>query len=167
MARKPSLLAAQVAAAERMVKVARDARELRQAQAVLLPAQHGLSLEETGRVTGRSKATVARMLAESRRQVEEGGRPRPQWGGRRRQNMSPAEEQAFLAPFFAEAERGGILVVTPIKVAYEKAVGRGVPDSTVYRLLARHGWRKLAPRPRHPKANPEQQEVWKKKLRKQ
>ena len=166
MARKPSILAAQVAAAEEAVKTTRDARELRQAQAVLLPVHHGLSLAETGRIIGRSKATVGRMLAESRRQVEESDRPRPQWGGRRRQNMSPEEENAFLAPFFSEAERGGILVVAPIKAAYEKAVGRRVPDSTVYRLLARHGWRKLAPRPRHPKGDPEQQEAWKKNFRK-
>ena len=166
MARKPRILAAQVSAADQVVRVTRDARELRQAQAVLLPARHGLSLEETGQVTGRSKATVARMLAESKRQVEEKDRARPQWGGRHRQNMRPEEEAAFLAPVLADAERGGILVVAPIKAAYEKAVGRSVPDSTVYRLLARHGWRKLAPRPRHPKGNPEKREAWEKSSRK-
>ena len=166
MARKPRILAAQVAAAEQVVKVTRDAQELRQAQAVLLPVRHGLSLEETGRVTGRSKATVTRMLAESRRRIEEPSRPRPRWGGRRRQNMNPEQERSFLEPFLSTAERGGILVVAPIKAAYEKAVGRGVPDSTVYRLLARHGWRKLAPRPRHPKGEPEKREAWKKNSRK-
>jgi transposase len=160
--RKPRILAAQVAVAEEVVKTTRDARELRQAQAVLLPVRHGLSLEETGGVIGRSKATVARMLVESRRQVEEADRPRPQWGGRRRQNMSPEEEKAFLAPFFSQAERGGMLVVAPIKAAYEKALGRSVPESTVYRFLARHDWRKLAPRPRHPKGSPERREAWKK-----
>jgi hypothetical protein len=34
--------------------------------------------------------------------------------------------------------------------------------STIYRLLDRHGWRKLVPRPRHPKANPEEQAIFKK-----
>jgi hypothetical protein len=34
--------------------------------------------------------------------------------------------------------------------------------SSIYRLLERHGWRKLVPRPRHPKANPEAQAVFKK-----
>lgn len=163
MARKPRILAAQVAAAEQAVKMTGDTRELRQSQAVLLSAHHGLLLEETARIIGRSKATVGRMLAESRRRIEEADRPRPQWGGRRRENMSVEEEAAFLAPFVSEAERGGVLVVAPIKAAYERAIGRGVPDSTVYRLLARHGWRKLAPRPRHPKSDPETQEAWKKK----
>lgn len=106
------------------------------------------------------------MLAESRSHAGEVDRPRPRWGGRRRQNMSPEEEQAFLAPFFSEAERGGVLVVAPIKAAYEKAIARSVPDSTVYRLLARHGWRKLAPRPQHPKGDPERREAWKKKSQK-
>jgi hypothetical protein len=32
----------------------------------------------------------------------------------------------------------------------------------VYRLLARHGWRKVAPDTRHPKSDPAEQERWKK-----
>ncbi len=34
--------------------------------------------------------------------------------------------------------------------------------SVVYRLLARHGWRKVAPDTRHPKSDPLTQEQWKK-----
>jgi hypothetical protein len=40
-----------------------------------------------------------------------------------------------------------------------------VHQSTVYRRLPRHGWRKLLPRPRHPQADPEEQERFKKTLR--
>jgi transposase len=76
--------------------------------------------------------------------------------------MTPDEEKIFLAPFFEQAKAGGILVATPIKAAYERAIGRSVPHSTVYRLLARHGWRKIAPGKRHPKRNPDAQEEWKK-----
>ncbi len=167
MARKPIIIAEQVTAAEQVVKMTGDARELRQALAVLLPTHHGLSLEDTGKIIGRSKATVGRMLSESKRRVEEPERPRPRWGGRRRQNMSVEEEEAFLAPFVSEAERGGVLVVAPIKAAYQQTLGRGVPDSTVYRLLARHGWRKPAPRhaPGIPKATPRSRKPGKKTLR--
>ena len=35
----------------------------------------------------------------------------------------------------------------------------------VYRLLRRHQWRKLGPRPRHVKADPEAQEAFKKNSR--
>jgi hypothetical protein len=46
--------------------------------------------------------------------------------------------------------------------AFEQRVGRPVDDSTIYRLLYRHGWRKLMPRPRHPKSDLETQEQFKK-----
>ena len=54
------------------------------------------------------------------------------------------------------------MVVNEVKAAYEEAVGRKVPNPTVYRMLARHGWRKVAPRPRQPKADPEKMEAFKK-----
>lgn len=162
MARKPKQASSAVAAAEQAVRQAQDGRALREAQAVLLPALHGLSLEDTGRLIGRSRATVVRLRSRFKRGVEQPEEPAGQWGGRRRQNMTPEEEAAFLAPFFEQAKTGGILVVAPIKAAYEEALGRKVPDSTVYRLLARHGWRKIAPRPRHPKGDPQAQQAWKK-----
>lgn len=162
MARKPKGTAALVDAAEEAVKRASGARDLREAQAVLLPALHGLSLEQTGRLMGRSRATVVRLRGRFKRGVEQPEEPGRQWGGRRRQNMTLEEERAFLAPFFDQAKEGGILVVAPIKAAYEEALGRKVPDSTVYRLLARHRWRKIAPRPCHPKGDPQAQEAWKK-----
>jgi hypothetical protein len=41
------------------------------------------------------------------------------------------------------------------------------PDtSAYYRLLARHGWRKVTPDTRHPKSKPEVQEEWEKNSRK-
>lgn len=49
-----------------------------------------------------------------------------------------------------------------IRAALEQQTGHPVPKSTVYRLLARHGWRKLVPRPTHPDANPAVQEEFKK-----
>jgi hypothetical protein len=33
-----------------------------------------------------------------------------------------------------------------LKAAYEKAIGHRTSNSTIYSLLARHGWRKLMPR---------------------
>jgi hypothetical protein len=50
--------------------------------------------------------------------------------------MTHEEEARMLDPFLDEAKKGGILIVSPIKNAYEQAAGREVPDSTVYRMLA-------------------------------
>ena len=58
-----------------------------------------------------------------------------------------------LAPFVARAESGGMLTVTEIQRAYEVQTGKSVAPSTVYRLLDRHGWRKVVLRPRHPKTD--------------
>ena len=83
-------------------------------------------------------------------------------GGRLHAKMSLDEEKRFLAPFEKAATRSGILVVSDIHKAYESCVDCKVPASTVYRLLARQGWRKVAPRPSHPKADVNAQETFKK-----
>jgi transposase len=75
------------------------------------------------------------------------------------------EERHFLAPFFTRAQTGEIATVAEIQRAFEVQVGHEVDDSTIYRLLARHGWRQLMPRPTHPKASKEAQEQFKKTLR--
>src|SRR6266487_140752 len=72
-------------------------------------------------------------------------------GGRQRENMSLAEERALLARFAKAAGAGEMLNIHDLKAAYEKAIGHETSNSTVYNLLARHGWRKLMPRPFHPK----------------
>ena len=83
-------------------------------------------------------------------------------GGRRRENMTRDEEAAFLAPFFEKAKIGGILIVGEIKQALDVRLGRKVALASAYNLLHRHGWRKLAPDKRHPKADVAAQEAWKK-----
>jgi transposase len=76
--------------------------------------------------------------------------------------LTVEEEARLLQGFFPGAEEGRLLEVSRVKQAYEQAVGRAVPKSTVYRMLARHGWRKLAPRPRHPQADATRQQAFKK-----
>lgn len=86
---------------------------------------------------------------------------RGKFGGNHR-NLSYEEEEAVLAPFLKEAQKGHILIVPEIQRAYETVLGKSVPPSTIYRMLNRHKWRKVMPRPRHPKADPEEQEAYKK-----
>jgi len=57
---------------------------------------------------------------------------------------------------------GAVLVIPGLKSALEARLGRAVAWSTVYRMLARHGWRKLAPDTRHPDGDPAAGEEWKK-----
>ncbi len=64
-----------------------------------------------------------------------------------------------------QAESGKIATISQIQRAYEAKVGHEVDESTMYRLLNRHDWPKLMPRPRHPQANPQEQEQFKKPLK--
>lgn len=144
-----------------LMRKAKTKAEFQRVQSVWLRATLNLEDDQIATAVGLSCNTVRCLHSRFRLHGEEAligiGR-----GGRRRQNLSVEQEDELLRPFLEEAGAGGILVVNPIKVAYEQAVDHVVPKSTIYRLLARHGWRKLAPRPRHPKANSEAQEEFKK-----
>ncbi len=90
-------------------------------------------------------------------------KPKP-IGGRQRENMTVAEERVLLARFAKAAGAGEMLNIHDLKAAYEKAIGHETSNSTVYNLLARHGWRKLMPRPFHPKRNIAAQNSFKKTI---
>lgn len=139
---------------------------LRQCQAVLLPALFGATLEQTAAVLGVGRATVARLQAAFRKQKPARPIPARNWGGRRQSLLSPEEEDAFLKPWLESAATGNLVVVSPIRAALAQRLGQPVKPSVVYRLLARHDWRKVAPDTRHPKSKPEVQEAWKKNSRK-
>jgi transposase len=117
--------------------------------------------EEIAKHTGVSVTTVRRVISTYNRfglaAIET-----PGTGGRRHQYMSMEQERAFLQPFFARAASGEIATAEQIQQAYEAEVKHPVHISTIYRLLDRHGWRKLVPRPRHPKANESEQAIFKK-----
>ena len=50
-----------------------------------------------------------------------------------------------------------------MKAAYIEKVGHSIGGSQIYRMLKRHGWRKVMPRSKHPKkANEEAIEASKK-----
>ena len=83
-------------------------------------------------------------------------------GGRQRENMTLSEEKALLTRFAKAAGAGEMLNIHDLKTAYEKAIGHPTSNSTVYNLLARHGWRKLMPRPFHPQRNLAAQDAFKK-----
>ncbi len=73
--------------------------------------------------------------------------------GRHRSNLSMQEEDALPSGFEVDGKLGDIVEVGQIQRACEQRSGRSVANSTVYRLLHRHGWRKPAPRPQHPKGD--------------
>ena len=152
-------------AAREVARKTRDADELRRAMSVVLSGVMGLTLPRVGEMIGRSRATVARFHAEFRVWLSGRQDKEKNWGGRRRAYLTFEEEKEFLSGFFEAASRGGILVVSEVRTALEKKLGQKVAETTVYRMMARHGWRKIVPRRRHPKANESAQEGFKKNSR--
>ena len=148
--------------AQEMIRRATTINELRQAQAVVFPLAYGLSLDETAQAIGQSVTWTCRLRSRFLAGETVGDGQRQHAGGRRRQNLSVDREREILSPFLARASKGGILVVPQIKAELEAALGRSMALSSVYNLLHRHGWRKLAPDKQHPQSDPVAQVAWKK-----
>ena len=162
MARPRSSDSKLVEHAKRLAAQAQSVEDLRCAQAVLLPALLAATLEQTAAALGIGRATVSRCQAKVRRRLTHPAQLDPPWGGRRRAAMSVEQEREFLEPWAVSAATGGMLIVAPLRAALAQQLGRPVTHSVVYRLLARHGWRKVGPDTRHAKSDPLTQEQWKK-----
>jgi transposase len=156
-----------------MVKCTCQLRELRTALGWKIPAvqrqriqmvllrESGMTQPAIAEAMGVSLSTVNR----AHMAYDQGGlkalRPK-RCGGRKRENMTIAQEKALLARFAKAAGAGEMLNIHDFKLAYEQAIGHGTSNSTVYDLLARHGWRKLMPRPFHPRQDIAAQNAFKK-----
>jgi transposase len=151
-----------IESAEKLLSQARTPAEMRAAQVILLPARHGLTREQTAAAVGLSTSRVGALQAEARHPAPP---KRHTHGGRRRQRMTLEEERAFLAPWAEQAGSAGMIIVPPLHEALAKHLGKPIHHSQVYRMLARHGWRKVAPDSTHPKTDPPAQEAWKKNSR--
>ena len=89
----------------------------------------------------------------------------PGSGGRRWGFLSWSEEQTLLQSFYLRAGKGEIITAKKIYKNICEQLGKEVSLDYVYRLMHRHGWRKIGPRSRHPKTNPEDQTLFKKNSR--
>jgi len=111
--------------------------------------------------TGLAEQTVHNLISQYNRlgpEAVEG----PGKGGRRRSYLSFEEEAAFVEPFKQKALSGQIAQTGEIKGALERRLGYKVHRTTVYRLLKRHGWRKVVPGHFHIQVKKEEQEAFKK-----
>jgi transposase len=159
MTRTANFTEEEISRARRIGNQAKTALELRKALSVLLIAEGGLDTGRTAEILNISQRTVFRNQEHIRKQDK---RPQNTWGGRRRYTMTVEEEKEFLRVWEVKAVEGGVLAVPPIHAALVEKLGRPIPISTTYRLLARHGWRKVEPDTKHPNSDPQIQEEFKK-----
>jgi transposase len=162
MARIAHISKEEIRQARKLREEATTAADLRKALSVLLRVELGLDAEKTAEVLGISRRTIFRKREEFSHQDDAS---RNSWGGRRRFSLSIEEEREFLSEWETEATAGGVLSVPPIHAALVKRIGHNTPMSTTYRLLARHGWRKVQPDTKHPKSDRSAREEFKKNSR--
>ena len=143
------------------LKKAKGRPEFQRIQCVLIRITLGSTAPEIARLLGWSSTTVHNIHSQWAKEGEAIFELKAK-GGRRNQYLSAEEEAEFLRPFLAKAEAGGLLSAIEVKVAFESRIGCSVAKSTIYRMLDRQGWRKVVPRPRHPKADLAAQAAFKK-----
>jgi transposase len=125
--------------------------------AIVYPA---MPSKEIGKITLFSESRVWAIHAKYRRNGLNGLSDKR--GGRYHENLTIEKERELLSFFEEQSQSGKLVVVGKIKQAYEEKVGAEVAESTIYRMLSRHGFRKIVPYKRHPKFNQEEQETFKK-----
>ena len=145
------------------MKDAKDPRQLQRWQIVYTALLQPRKAEEIAICVGVSKSLVHQVISRYNREGVEAIEIKS-CGGRYHEYLTKEEEKQFLAPFFQLAEQGELTTTGKIHRAYEERVGHQVHETTISRLLERHGWRKVLPRSRHPKADKEAQEAFKKTL---
>ena len=159
MARQNRIRIEDIQRAKRLRDQATTIAEYRKALSMILAAESVFDADRIADLLGTSRRTVFRDRGSIRNQEDV---PKSSWGGRRHCTLTIEEEREFLAQWVGKATVGGVLTVPPIHAALVERLGRDIPLSTTYRLLARHGWRKVQPDTKHPKSDPALQDEFKK-----
>jgi transposase len=150
---------------KQLLKQARSVADQRRIQAVLMRALDASPPARIAEVAGLSVATVRVIHSRFLREGESSLVDRPGRGGRRRSLLSAEQSEELLGRHRDAAARGEVIEAGAFRRDYEQMVGHKVAASSVYRLLARAGWRKVAPRPSHPSKDPAAEDAFKKSSR--
>lgn len=148
---------------KKKMKASVDREQFQRWQSIFLTSK-GLSSEVVAEYVGCTKGTVHQWVYQYNHEGSDGfilkGR-----GGRRFGFLTLDEESHLLEQVRSEAEKGKILTAYAVRSHIEEKIGKEVSEDYLYDILHRHGWRKVMPRPQHPKANKEKQDEFKKNSR--
>ena len=137
-------------AAEKETKEKNISRRLR----VLILRYGGHKAAKISEITGMRINSISQLCRRYRAQgLEEFKRNK---STSHRRALSIEKEQGILSRLEKAAECGKEVSALEIKAAFDEARGKDTGRGYIYMLLKRHGWRKVMPRPRHPKAADEE-----------
>lgn len=135
-----------IKAAEKETKDKRISNRLR----VIMMRYEGKKVREIAEVTGMRKNSISQLCRRYREQgLEEFIRKK---ATSHRYALTEEKEKEILSRFEAAAEAGQEITVREIKAAFDEERGKDTGRGYIYMVLKRHGWRKVMPRSRHPKA---------------
>jgi transposase len=149
---------------EEILKAEKEAKnkfEIKRLLVLRLRALESMPSKEIAKVVGYPAATINNIISNYFKTGLQPMLGENRKGGNKRY-LTEEEEKELLQTFESQANDGKLLIVSDIKKAYEKAIGKEVPKSTIYRMLKRQSWRKVMPRSKHPKSKPEEFSAYKK-----
>ena len=149
------------AAIKKAYKKCKNAKEQKRLLCLKLRIVKGFTSNYISSIVGYSSSFVDEIISTYNKEGLPGIKAKKQGGNRK--NLTLLQEKELLNSFSTQAENGKMLEVSDIIKGYEKLVGRKIAKSIVYKMLKRHGWRKVMPRSQHPnKASMEEIDAYKK-----
>jgi len=149
---------------KRRMLCSKDIGERNRWQALYMAKAKGLQAKQIADMIGVSIYTVNKWVYKYNHHGEQSIYSQKR-GGNRTSFLSWEEEEELLSEIGKRAKDGLVVVIKTIKAEVEASIGHPVSKDYPYDLLHRHGWRRTAPRPKHPKQDTEKQEEFKKNSR--
>ena len=144
-----------------LLKQSKTSSEARRIQCILFAVQK-IKTSTICKMVGFTEDYIRRVWVRYRKEGEHFLLGERRGNGRGKANLSTEEEINFLEPFIETAKSSGMLIVSDVHRALAEKLGREkLHHSITYNLLHRHDWRKIVPRPQHPKAKEEAREAFK------
>lgn len=143
------------------MNASKDKDEFRRYQSIYLRVNNQMPAPLIAQITGLSVSHVHKIHSLCLRNGISAIASQPK-GGRRRSHLSVEEEKLLLSEIEKKAIKGGVVEIGKVHKLFEEKVGGNVAKYTAYRLLHRHGWRKISPRQYHPKQKDDAVETFKK-----
>lgn len=144
-----------------LLKSSQNNKSIKRIQCVFFQLKYDKTPDEISEMVGYHTSYVKTIQAKYWQQGTDALFLKPR-GGRRHENLTLQAEKNIIDKFQENAQNAEILDVYKIKKYYEGILGKEVNKTTIYRMLGRHDWRKITPRPTHPKSSIEAMENFKK-----
>ena len=115
---------------------------------VIILRYEGMKDAEIGEKLGYSHKRISQLCAEFKKVgLEEYARHK--YGGNH-QALTNEEEEKILSEFEERAKKGELVTAKEIKLRFDEIRGKDTGRGYIYMLLARHKWRFVMPRSKHP-----------------